>query len=190
LTTGSDEGSTKRPPPITASRGRHAPDADQAPSRLTPKGEALSVLLPDVLTKYEVEIGADIDEVVCHAPASHIDAIAGILKSDERTSFKYLRLLCVVDYEEQEAAFDVVYHLYSLEHQHKMVLKGRVPASDPKLPTVTTVWRGADWYEREMHDLFGVEFLGHPDLRTLILPDGFEGYPGRKSYPLHDYDEF
>jgi len=190
LTSGPEDGSSKRPAPITASRGRHAPDADQGPSRLTPKGEALSALLPGVLTPFEVDIGADLDEVVCRAPASHIDEIASILKSDERTSFKYLRLLTVVDYEEQEAAFDVVYHLYSLEHQHKMVLKGRVLAGVLGIPTVTTVWRGADWYEREMHDLFGVEFLGHPDLRTLILPDGFEGFPGRKSYPLHDYDEY
>ena len=190
MTTGPEEGSTKRPAPITASRGRHAPDADQVESRLSPKGEALSAILPEVLMPFEVDISADVDEVVCHAPASHIDEIASVLKLDERTSFKYLRLLSVVDYEEQEAAFDVVYHLYSLEHQHKMMLKARIVAADPRLHTVTTVWRGADWYEREMHDLFGVEFLGHPDLRTLILPDGFEGFPGRKSFPLHDYDEF
>lgn len=180
----------ERPAPITAQKGRHAPDADTVPAALTPSGEALAALLPDVLEKLDPEIGADIDEVVCRVAPEHVAAACARLKSDTRTSMKYLRLLTVVDYEENDQEFEVVYHLYSLEHQHKMVLKARVPASDPALPTVTTVWRGADWYEREMHDLFGVVFSGHPNLVTLILPDGFEGYPGRKSYPLHDYDEW
>ncbi|MCH8222798.1 MAG: NADH-quinone oxidoreductase subunit C [Chloroflexi bacterium] len=180
----------KRPAPITAPKGRRAPDAPTVEAALTPSGEALAALLPDVLAPFELEIGADIDEVVCRVAPEHVAEVCAALKSDTRTFMKYLRLITVVDYEENDQEFEVVYHLYSLEHQHKMVLKARVPAADPALPTVTTVWRGADWYEREMHDLFGVVFSGHPNLVTLILPDGFEGYPGRKSYPLHDYDEW
>lgn len=180
----------KRPAPITAPKGRHAPDAPTVEPALAPSGEALAALLPDVLAPFELEIGADIDEVVCRVAPEHVAEVCAALKSDTRTFMKYLRLITVVDYEENDQEFEVVYHLYSLEHQHKMVLKARVPAADPALPTVTTVWRGADWYEREMHDLFGVVFSGHPNLVTLILPDGFEGYPGRKSYPLHDYDEW
>jgi NADH:ubiquinone oxidoreductase subunit C len=147
-------------------------------------------MVPEVLAGIEFEMSADIDEVVCRVPAGLVDEAARRLKQDGRTSFKYLRLLCVVDYEEQGAALDVVYHIYSMEHQHKMVLKARVLVADPELPSVTPVWRGANWYEREMHDLFGVIFVGHPDMRTLILPDGFEGFPGRKSFPLHEYDEW
>ncbi|HJM53376.1 MAG TPA: NADH-quinone oxidoreductase subunit C, partial [Dehalococcoidia bacterium] len=64
------------------------------------------------------------------------------------------------------------------------------PERGASLPSVTGVWRGADWYEREMHDLFGVVFDGHPDLSPLVLPDDFEGFPGRKSYPLNDYGEW
>ncbi len=180
----------KRPAPITAPKGRRAPDVPTVEAALTPSGEALAALLPDVLAPFELEIGADIDEVVCRVAPEHVAEVCAALKSDTRTFMKYLRLITVVDYEENDQEFEVVYHLYSLEHQHKMVLKARVPAADPTLPTVTTVWRGADWYEREMHDLFGVVFSGHPNLVTLILPDGFEGYPGRKSYPLHDYDEW
>ncbi len=186
---GSDS-EAKRPAPITAPKGRHAPDAPTVEPALTPSGEALAALLPEVLATFELEIGADIDEVVCRIAPERVAEVCAALKSDTRTFMKYLRLLTVVDYEENDGEFEVVYHLYSLEHQHKMVLKARVPAAEPALPTVTTVWRGADWYEREMHDLFGVEFSGHPNLVTLILPDGFEGYPGRKSYPLHDYDEW
>ena len=180
----------KRPAPVTASKGRHAPPAGTVEPALTPSGEALAALLPEVLGKFQPEIGADIDEVVCRVTPEHVAEASAELKSNPRTSMKYLRLLTVVDYEENDGEFEVVYHLYSLEHQHKMVLKARVPIAEPALPTVTTVWRGADWYEREMHDLFGVVFSGHPNLVTLILPDGFEGYPGRKSYPLHDYDEW
>ncbi len=186
---GSNSG-PERAAPITAKKGRHAPDADAVESALTPSGEALAALLPELLADYAPELGADIDEVVCRIAPEHVSEACSVLKSDARASMKYLRLLTVVDYEESDAEFEVVYHLYSLEHQHKMVLKARVPASAPALPTVTTVWRGADWYEREMHDLFGVTFDGHPNLVTLILPDDFEGHPGRKSYPLHDYDEY
>lgn len=184
------ESETRRPAPITAQKGRHKPDADTVEAALTPSGEALAALLPELLAKFQPEIGADIDEVVCRVAPESVAEVCATLKSDTRTSMKYLRLLTVVDYEENDGEFEVVYHLYSLEHQHKMVLKARVPAAEPALPTATGVWRGADWYEREMHDLFGVEFSGHPNLVTLILPDGFEGYPGRKSYPLHDYDEW
>ena len=180
----------KQPAPTTAPKVRHAPAPPTVDPALTPSGEALAVLLPNVLENIQLDIGADIDEVVCRIAPERVAEACAALKSDARTSMKFLRLLTVVDYEENDQEFEVVYHLYSLEHQHKMVLKARVPAADPALPTVTTVWRGADWYEREMHDLFGVDFSGHPNLVTLILPDGFEGFPGRKSYELHDYDEW
>ena len=176
--------------PADEKPARRAPAVDTVEPALTPVGEALAALLPDLLGSFDPEISADIDEVVCRVAPRHVAEAAAMLKSDDRASMKYLRLITVVDYEENDAEFEVVYHLYSLEHQHKMVLKARVPAAAPAIPTVTGVWRGADWYEREMHDLFGVDFSGHPNLVTLILPDDFEGYPGRKSYPLHDYDEW
>ena len=71
-----------------------------------------------------------------------------------------------------------------------MMLKTRVSDASPEVPSVTGVWRGAGWYEREMYDLFGVFFQGTPDTRTLILPDDFEGFPGRKNYPINEYDEW
>ncbi len=180
----------ERPAPITAERGRHAPEAPEAPAALSDRGEALAALLPEVLAEFEPQIGADIDEVTCRIAAERIAEAAAVLKHDPRLSFKYLRLLTVVDYVEDDGELEVVYHLYSLEHQHKMVLKTRVKEASPSLPSATAVWRGADWYEREMHDLFGVVFENHPNLVCLILPDDFEGFPGRKSYPLHDYDEW
>jgi NADH-quinone oxidoreductase subunit C len=166
--------------------------------RLTSREKALAKLLPTVLTttlgpSFKPEslvIGADIDEPTCRIPREAVADVCRVLKGDPRLAFDYLRLLTVVDYVATDHEFEAVYHLYSLEKRHKLVLKARAPEADPWFPSVTGVWRGANWYEREMRDLFGVEFRGHPDLRTLILPDGFEGFPGRKSYPLYEYDEY
>ena len=69
-------------------------------------------------------------------------------------------------------------------------MKTDLPYENPSLPTLTEIWRAADWYEREAHDLFGVEFEGHPDLSPLLLYEGFEGHPGLKEFPFHDYDEY
>ncbi|GIT45310.1 MAG: hypothetical protein Ct9H300mP11_32460 [Chloroflexota bacterium] len=71
-----------------------------------------------------------------------------------------------------------------------VVLRTNVPFSDTLVPPVTSVWRGADWYEREAHDLFGVEFDGHPDMSPLLLYKGFEGFPGRREFPFNEYQEF
>jgi NADH-quinone oxidoreductase subunit C len=147
-------------------------------------------MLPDILAEFAPEISADLDEVVCRVEPARVAEAAEILKNDPRMSFKFIRLLTVVDYIDPGGELEVVYHLQSLENHLKMVLKTRVAVSAPAVPTVTAIWRGADWFEREMHDLFGVVFEGHPDPRTLILPDNFEGFPGRKSYPLHDYDQW
>ncbi len=179
-----------RPAPAQAQEGHQKPDTGGTSSRLSARGEALSALLPEVLAEFTTDVSADLDEVVCRVASAGVAEVAEILKNDPRVSFKFIRLLTVVDYIEPDGELEVVYHLQSLENRFKMALKTRVKESAPGVPTVTTVWRGADWFEREMHDLFGVVFEGHPDPRTLILPDNFEGYPGRKSYPLHDYDQW
>ena len=71
-----------------------------------------------------------------------------------------------------------------------MVVKANLDSSDPKISTVSDIWLAANWFEREGHDLFGVVFDGHPDLSPLLLYEGFEGHPGLKSFPFHDYDEW
>ena len=96
----------------------------------------------------------------------------------------------MVDYAEASGEMEINYHLWSLGRRHKLVVKSRLPEDAPVAPTVTGVWTGANWYERECHDLFGVVFEGHPGLEPLLLYDGFEGFPGRKSFPFHDYDEW
>ena len=168
-------------------RPRREPVVAEAPVALDQKGEALSLLLPEVLADLDVEMTAALDEVVVTASPLDVPSICRTAKEDPRLDFSYFRCLTVVDYEER---LEVLYHLFSLQKRHKMVLKTSVSPDDPVVPSVVSVWRGADWFEREAHDLFGVVFQGHPNLAPLLLYEGFEGYPGRKSFPFHDYDEW
>ena len=112
------------------------------------------------------------------------------MKDAQNLSFDYLCSISVVDYEESEQRFEIVYHMVSLSTYYKVAVKTSVISADPILPTVTSVWRSAEWFEREGHDLFGVIFLGHSNLSPLLLYEGFDGFPGRKSFPFHDYQEW
>lgn len=109
------------------------------------------------------------------------------LKTSSHTDFKMLLCLAGVDYMEY---IQIVYILYSLNKAHTLAIKVDLPYDKLEIQTVSDIWRAANWYEREAHDLFGVDFSGHPDMSPLILFDGFEGYPGRKEFPLHEYDEY
>ena len=84
--------------------------------------------------------------------------------------------------KQAEDKLAVVYHLYSYEHHHTVVVKTFVDRAEPRVPTVSHLWPGANWHERETFDLYGVLFTGHPDLRRIMLPEEFEGHPGRKDY--------
>jgi NADH-quinone oxidoreductase subunit C len=83
-----------------------------------------------------------------------------------------------------EPRFEVNYHLVSLEMQARLRLKVRLPGNEPVVTSVTPVWPTANWHERETFDLFGIRFDGHPDLRRILMPDEWEGYPLRKDYPV------
>ena len=158
-----------------------------AANALSQAAQELPQLLEDILKDFQPQLGAchDIPEITI-SPDNIVD-VCRMVKGDPRLSFKLLLCLAAVDYKEY---FQIVYVLLSLEHEHKLLIKTNVPYDEPHLPTVTSVWRGADWYEREAHDLFGVVFDGHPGLKPLILYEGFDGYPGRKEHPFNDYQEF
>ena len=106
--------------------------------------------------------------------------VLAFLKSTEGLDFDYLTHVTAVDYLEY---FEVVYQLASLEHNHSLVIKTRVyDRENPVLPSVTSLWRGADFQEREIYDLVGISFSGHPKMERIFLWEGFEGYPLRKDY--------
>ena len=108
-----------------------------------------------------------------------IAEVAAFCKNDPELDFKVMMNLSGVD---AHAQVEVVYHLHSLTKLHKIVLKVSMHKANPVTQTVTGVWRGANWFERECYDLMGVRFEGHPDLRRLLLPDDWEGHPLRKEY--------
>ena len=102
--------------------------------------------------------------------------------------FNFLSDLCGVDYWPDEPRFVVNYQLYSMVHNHTLRLKVRTPGNDPVVPTITEVYPAAGWQEREVWDMFGVKFEGHPDLRRVLMPYDWTGHPLRKDYPL-GYEE-
>jgi NADH/F420H2 dehydrogenase subunit C len=113
-------------------------------------------------------------------------AVCRCLKDTERFRLDYLANLTVVD-APAEQQMVVVYHLYSMEKKHGPVtLKVKLDRSHPSLASVTPIWRGAEFQEREAFDLFGVAFEGHPDLRRILMWDGFTGHPMRKDYVPED----
>ena len=107
--------------------------------------------------------------------------VARALRDDTALRFDFLDVITAVDFIKQDR-IDVVYHLFSYALRHAVVVKIELPRAAPKVPSVTQLWKSADWQEREQYDLLGVEFVGHPDLRRLLLPDDWEGHPLRKDF--------
>jgi len=128
--------------------------------------------------------GAKLDrgELTLGIAAAKIESVCGFLKYDQK--FVRLSTVTAVDRFPAEPRFEVVYHLHSIERNERLRLKCRVPGSDPTIASVTSVWRSANWYEREVFDLFGIRFLNHPDLTRILMPDDWEGHPLRKDYPV------
>ena len=111
--------------------------------------------------------------------------VALLLRDDEQLHFEVLMCLSGVDYT--GGKLGVVYHLHSMKWNHKITLKTDVGADNPHVASVESVWRTADWHEREAYDLYGIVFDGHPDLRRILLPDDWEGHPLRKDYQVPEF---
>jgi NADH-quinone oxidoreductase subunit C len=146
-----------------------------------PKLQALENLFREALPGLEIETSSNFDELVVTAAPQDIPTLCRAAKRDKRLDFDYLRCLCAMEEDDQ---FSIVYHLHSTRKAHRAVLKTRVPRSQAVVASVTSVWRGADWHEREAAEMFGLEFQGHPHPAPLLLWEGFEEHPLRKDYPL------
>ena len=117
-----------------------------------------------------------------------IKNLAASLKKDPEFQFNMLMDLSAVDYlhwEEKEFRFEIIYNLFSLAKNHRLFIKARVSETDPAIDSVTSLWPAADWYEREVWDMFGIEFKGHPNLKRILMYEGFEEHPLRKDYPYN-----
>jgi NADH-quinone oxidoreductase subunit C len=114
----------------------------------------------------------------------HLPAVARLLRDRPDLRCALLAELTAIDFWPREPRFEVVYLLISLEHRTRWRLKVRLHGGDAHLATVSDIWPGANWFEREVWDLFGIVFDGHPDPRRLLMPEDWEGYPLRKDYPV------
>jgi len=158
---------------------------------LDQRGENLHKILKESIADFPgAEISVSIDMVTVQIDSVHLAEVCELLKYTEKFGFDYLSCITVVDYEEEQERFEMVYHLISIRQRHKMAIKVSLPSNDPTVPSVLSIWKSADWFEREAHDLFGIKFKGRENLLPLLLFEEFEGYPGRKSYPFHDYGEW
>ncbi len=110
-----------------------------------------------------------------------------LLKSDSRTQFNFLADVTAVDWYPGEPRFEVVYELLSMSRKDRLRLKVRLAADDAHVDSIVPLWPGANFFEREVFDLFGVRFNGHPDLRRIMMPEDWEGHPLRKDYPVEGY---
>lgn len=117
----------------------------------------------------------------CVVKRERLVEICRYLKNEPGLDLDFLEDETAVDWPKREI-IEVVYHLLSYKHRHSIVLKVETPRSAPSVPTVEGVWKTANWFEREIFDLFGVDFPGHPDLRRIMLPDDWVGHPLRKDY--------
>jgi len=130
------------------------------------------------------------DEVTVTVAKGEIFEICKFLHSDPDLQYHLLTDLCGLDFFSETPRFGVVYHLYSLKSNQRLRVKTRVGEME-SIPSVESIWKVANWYEREVYDLFGITFENHPDLRRIMLWDGYEGHPLRKDFPVEgpDFDK-
>jgi NADH-quinone oxidoreductase subunit C len=153
--------------------------------------EALQELAAHIeLKRADDVLAAEIahDELTLTVPAANIAPLVAWLKVDPSSKFSSLVDITAVDYPEREARFDVVYHFLSMYQNHRIRLRCAV-REDEMVPSITGTHPSANWFEREVFDMFGILFSGHPDLRRILTDYGFRGHPLRKDFPTTGYTE-
>ena len=171
--------------PETVANERPAAEAEEAGALSL--GERLRREQPEWVSEVVDALG----ETTAIVPREHIVAVCGFLQTAPGYEFNFLADICGVDRGvEEEPRFEVNYHLFSTTKYHRMRLKVLLNEEDAHVPTVTGIWRTANWHERETYDMFGVIFDGHPDLRRILLPEDWQGHALRKDFPLRGYEPY
>jgi NADH-quinone oxidoreductase subunit C len=145
-----------------------------------PNAVAIYQQLPEAIVDAKVEFG---EFTLGIAPAQIIE-VCRVLKNS--AGFERLSAVTAVDWWPREPRFEVVYLLHSIRKNSRLRMNVRL-AEDEEMDSVCSVWRGANWYEREVFDLFGIRFRNHPNLERIMMPADWEGYPLRKDYPVHGH---
>jgi len=129
----------------------------------------------------------DRDEMTIYVGRDYIREACALLKEDPACPFTFLSDITCVDWYPSEPRFEVVYHLLSIPKKERVRLKVPLNSASPALESLTPVWPGANYFEREVFDLFGIRFTGHPYMRRILMPEDWEGHPLRKDYPVEGY---
>ena len=129
----------------------------------------------------------DRDEMTITVERSNIRGACALLREDPACDFRFLSDITCVDWFPAEPRFEVIYHLLSISKKERLRLKVRLDGESPAVESLTPVWAGANYFEREVFDLFGVRFTGHPYLRRLLMPEDWQGHQLRKDYPVEGY---
>ena len=124
------------------------------------------------------------DEVTVVVDPEEVPAALGFLGDEDGLAFGWLADLSATDWPDHEPRFWIAYHLYSMEHGHRVRVKAGLGPDEPRIASVTSLYPTANWLEREVFDMYGVTFEGHPDLRRILMPDDWDGHPLRKDYSL------
>ncbi|MGA2389042.1 MAG: NADH-quinone oxidoreductase subunit C [Candidatus Sulfotelmatobacter sp.] len=133
------------------------------------------------------EVKFDRDEMTIVVGRENIREAAALLRDHADYPFNYLSDITCVDWYPAEPRFEVIYHLLSISKKDRVRLKVRLGSASPAVESLTAVWPGANYFEREVFDLFGIRFTGHPYLVRLLMPEDWEGHPLRKDYPVEGY---
>jgi NADH-quinone oxidoreductase subunit C len=146
---------------------------------------ALLISLEQAVPGVVFEPAASVDlQTTVYVSSERVAEIAQALRDRPELRFAFLAELTAVDFWPREPRFELVYLLVSIEHRLRLRVKVRLPGADPHVGTVSGVWPAANWLEREVWDMFGIAFDGHPDPRRLLMPEDWEGYPLRKDFPV------
>lgn len=147
--------------------------------------DSIVSLLERALPGIRVEPAPSIDrQTTVYVEPADLVAVLQALRDRPELAFSLLAELTAVDFMPREPRFEVVYVLVSIEHGSRLRVKVRLPGGAARVATVSGIWPAANWLEREVWDLFGIEFDGHPDPRRLLMPEDWEGFPLRKDYPV------
>jgi NADH-quinone oxidoreductase subunit C len=161
-----------------------------APELVTPSNplaEATVAFLRERFADAVVDATEHRGEMTVEVRPERIVEVCQALRDNKQLAYNYLADITAVDWLERDPRYDVVYHLLSLVTYAVVRLKARIGDEDtpsPEIATVTAVWLGADWFEREIYDLFGIRFAGHPNQTRILMPEDWVGHPLRKDYPL------
>ncbi len=169
----------------------HPPPAAAAPTGPTEPAPPAGMALPAFITTLQGVVPGSVSHVSYHlgdwtivVPVAQLLETARHLRDAADAVFDFCSDVTATDWPPRaEGRFDVIYCLYSTRHRHRVRLKVKVGELQP-VPSVTGIWPSANWLEREVYDMFGVNFTGHPDRRRILMPDDWQGFPQRKDYPL------